>query len=208
MPFRVAEGDVLNIDIVLKGSLGDLSKLSMGIPLEIVGESIYSHHSVTVTPDGFIYLPGMAPLRVKNATPSEVQFDITAALHLPANQNLVSVALARTSSQAFHVWGEVKQPGRHLMDHPLNVMEAISLAGGPTEHAKLKKVLLLRKGCPAQQIDLSVDTLEADGGSEVPLEPSDTVIVPRRWTVSEFFILALLTAISTGSAVYVASKTN
>lgn len=203
--YRVQEGDVLSIDIALRGSLGDLSKLS-GLPLEIVGESVFSHHAVTITPDGLLFLPGMTSIKVTGLTLSEIEQAVASGLHMPVNRNYVSVALSRTNSLSLYVWGEVKKPGRYLIDHPMNLMEALSEAGGPTEKAKVKRVVLIRQGEKALEVDLSLKHLQEMGPSTVMLKPYDTVFVPRKWSVSEFFIYGLLTAVGTASSVYVASK--
>ena len=206
LTYQVAAGDILNVDIALRGSLADLSKLTTGLPLKIVGESVYSHNSVTVTPDGYLFLPGLSPFKVQGLTLREIEKAIVAALRLPSNQNVVSVELVRTNSMAIHIWGEVKQPGRFIFDHPTDLMEAISYAGGPTDRARMTKVYLVRRGEPTQRIDLSMKRLRLAGGATEMIRPGDTIVVPKKWTASEFFIVTLLSSISTASAVYVATK--
>ena len=203
--YQVQEGDVLNIDIALRGSLGDLSRLS-GLPLDIVGESIFSHHTLTVTPDGLIFLPGISSTKVTGMTLSQIENVIASSLHLPTDRNYVSVALVRTNTLALYVWGEVKQPGKYLLDHPTSLMEAISQAGGPTDRARIRSVIIIRSGEKALKVNLSMKYLREHGPSEVMLRPYDTIYVPKTWSVSEFLIYGLLTAIGTASSVYVASK--
>ena len=43
-----------------------------------------------------------------------------------------------------HIWGEVKQPGQYVVPDGTNVLELISLAGGPNEYSNLSKVKLTR----------------------------------------------------------------
>lgn len=43
-----------------------------------------------------------------------------------------------------HVWGEVKNPGQFRVQDDVNLLELISLAGGPTEFSNLKKIKLSR----------------------------------------------------------------
>lgn len=206
LTYQVEAGDVLNVDIALRGSLADLSKLSTGLPLKIVGESVYSHNSVTVTPDGYIFLPGLSPFKAQGLTLGEIEKAVATALRLPQKEHLVSVELVRTNSMAIHIWGEVKQPGRFLLDHPTSLMEAISYAGGPSERARMGKILWVRPGEPTRRIDLSSKSLKTAGGFSAGVLPGDTIVVPRKKTMSEFVVIALLTAISTASAVYVAAK--
>ncbi len=44
-----------------------------------------------------------------------------------------------------HIWGEVNRPGQYLVPDGTNVLELISLAGGPTEFSKLSNVKLTRE---------------------------------------------------------------
>jgi len=204
--YKVEAGDTLSVNIALRGSLVDLSKLSTGLSLEIVGESVYSHHEVTVTPDGYLFLPRLSPLAVRGQTLPAIETEITTQLGFPTNRNLVSVTLVKTLSMSIHVWGEVKQPGRFPFDHPISLVEAISLAGGPTEHARMKKILLIREGEPTRRFNLSNKRFMNGGYMPEMIKPGDTIIIPRQWTISEFAVFALLSALSTGSAVYVATK--
>jgi len=41
-----------------------------------------------------------------------------------------------------HVWGEVRNPGEKRVPDGTNILELISIAGGPTEYSNLSKVLL------------------------------------------------------------------
>lgn len=43
-----------------------------------------------------------------------------------------------------HIWGEVNRPGQYVVPDGTNVLELISLAGGPTEYSNLKNTKLTR----------------------------------------------------------------
>jgi polysaccharide export outer membrane protein len=70
--------------------------------------------------------------------------------------NIPRSALSSTSSmpipislkkgKVYYLWGEVISPGAYLLKSPVDLTEAISLAGGPTSMANLKKVKIIRKG--------------------------------------------------------------
>ena len=84
-----------------------------------------------------------------------------------------------------HLWGEVKSPGVYRVPLGTNVMELISLAGGPTEYSNLSKVTLTRRtsggGASSliEKVDLARYT-EARGAVQIPLlAPGDLVTVPR-----------------------------
>lgn len=128
-----------------------------------MGDSIYWHHQVLVAPDGFISLPSLPPLNVAGATLEAIQKMITDHLNEPVRKSLVSVILLKPNSTAFYVWGEVKQPGRFVLERPTQLLEAIGTAGGATDHARLKHVLLMRPGRPSVYSDLSRKNIEKNG---------------------------------------------
>ncbi len=44
-----------------------------------------------------------------------------------------------------HVWGEIKDPGQYSVPDGTDVLELISLAGGPNEYSSLSNVILSRE---------------------------------------------------------------
>ncbi|MGQ9678812.1 MAG: polysaccharide biosynthesis/export family protein [bacterium] len=43
------------------------------------------------------------------------------------------------------IWGEVKHPGQYYFDNPVDLFELVSAAGGPTNNADIRRVLVLRE---------------------------------------------------------------
>jgi len=66
------------------------------------------------------------------------------------------------NADRFYVSGEVRIPGMYALDRPLNVMQAIGVAGGPTARASDRSAKLYRK-----QADGSVKELRAKPDDKV-----------------------------------------
>ena len=49
-----------------------------------------------------------------------------------------------------HVWGEIRNPGQYLVPDGTNVLELISLAGGPNEYSSLTNIVLSREYNPSE----------------------------------------------------------
>jgi hypothetical protein len=80
-----------------------------------------------------------------------------------------------------HVWGQVGKPGLYLVSDGTDVIGLLSLAGGPTEDAKLEKITLVRAAAGkkgAISVDLKRYTHSGDYAGIPVLEPGDTVVVP------------------------------
>lgn len=69
------------------------------------------------------------------------------------------------------IWGEVKKPGEYRVDYNTNIIELISIAGGPSQDANLSKVQLTRQ---ATEWSISPATLESiikdSGGDKIKNE--------------------------------------
>lgn len=206
--YVVGAGDQLYVDFPLRGTPADLQPLGgNGLTLVIVGETVYFRYAAVVAPDGFISLPSMEPVQVAGLTLEQTRQAILQHLKSISLHDNVSVVLAHPNSQAFVVTGEVQKPGRFIYARPTTLMEALAMAGGTTDHAQLGDVTLFRAGQPPQSIDMSYDTLRKQGPPIISVLPSDSVVVPRRWfTPDSFLILIILSIITTGATVYVASK--
>lgn len=80
-----------------------------------------------------------------------------------------------------NVWGEVLKPGIVQVPDNTDLLSLISMAGGPTENAKLSKVKIMRNFTHNRIITVNVKDCVQNGKAEkIPLiKPGDTVIVPR-----------------------------
>ena len=106
-----------------------------------------------------------------------------------------------------HVWGQVGKPGLYLVSDGTDVIGLLSLAGGPTEDAKLQKITLVRtvagrKGTIA--VDLKHYTDSGDYSNIPILEPGDTVVVPSTFwhKVLRFGSILSVTALIANVIVY------
>ncbi len=205
--YRVGAGDELSVNFPLQGNIGDLSKLSgNSLSIQIIGESIYWRHQVIVAPDGYISLPTLPPLQVAGLTLEQIQELINPLMKFRLRNSSVSIGLTRPNSTAFYGWGEVKSPGRFVFERPTNLMEALGVAGGATDRARLKHVMLLRPDQPPLTFDLSAKQLEQKGPPLIALQPTDTIVVPKKRTPDFNAVFLFLTAITAATGVYVASK--
>lgn len=57
-----------------------------------------------------------------------------------------SIPISLRTGKVYYLWGEVISPGAYPLESQIDLMEAISLAGGPTSMADLKGVKIMKKG--------------------------------------------------------------
>ncbi|WP_081668667.1 polysaccharide biosynthesis/export family protein [Sphingomonas phyllosphaerae] len=140
-----------------------------------------------VLPDGTFSFPLVGKVDALNALPSEIEARITKGLESQYRTAVpqVTVSVKTPAGLQFSVLGKVRSPGSFNPGRYVNVLEALSFAGGPAEFAQLGNVVIIRKtptGAQAIRVRLS-DILKgqvADVTNEtLPLvRGGDTVIVP------------------------------
>lgn len=144
---------------------------------------------IRVLPDGTFSFPLAGRIDALNKLPSEIEAQITKGLAAQYRDQVpqVTVSVRAPSGMQVSVIGKVRAPGSFTPGKYINVLEAIGMAGGPSEFADVANVTILRKqgdhlvpikvrltdalkGSPSRR-DLSAAGLPE-------LQSGDTVIVP------------------------------
>lgn len=143
---------------------------------------------VNVLPDGTIAFPLVGQIPVAGMLPQELEARIRAGLadQYRGDVPQTTVSVAPTGLQ-FSVMGRVNSPGSFQPGRYVNVLEALSLAGGPNEFANLNDVVIIRKNGDRVRtlkvrmgplFDKGVSTQDVERANLVRIESGDTVIVP------------------------------
>lgn len=96
----------------------------------------------------------------------------------------VFINVTAVLSRKTMVLGEVRSPGYFVLDAPLSVLDVLAKAGGTTDDANLKKVLLIRKvGGAKTEVLLNVDSALKGGdfSADLTLQSGDIIYVPSKW---------------------------
>ena len=145
--------------------------------------------AVKVLPDGTIAFPLVGQIKAQGALPAEIEARISNGLKAQYRGEVpqVTVSVAAPSGMQFSVMGRVKSPGTFTPGRYVNVLEALSMAGGPNEFANLDNVLIIRK--VGDQLDTfrvriaplfktGADNSDVMRANIQRLQSGDTVIVP------------------------------
>jgi len=142
---------------------------------------------VLVLPDGTFAFPLVGQVQAAGRLPTDIERIISAALQPqykgPVPQ--VTVSVKKPSGYQFSVMGKVKGPGTFTPGRYVNALEAIAIAGGPSEFAQTGGVKIIRKvGNQLVVIPIRLqDALRGDtsrlGPNDVPwIQSGDTLVVP------------------------------
>ncbi|MDI5984997.1 polysaccharide export protein [Halomonas sp. M4R5S39] len=149
--YRIGKGDVLSIIVY------DHPELT--IPAG--SERSAAESGNIVHNDGTVFYPYIGHIDALGLTVAEVRDIITRGLEPYVAMPQVEVRVAEFNSQKVNVTGAVAEPGpMPIRNVPLTVLDAINLAGGPTEEANWHEVILTREG---EEIRLSLHDMLNNG---------------------------------------------
>jgi polysaccharide biosynthesis/export protein len=143
---------------------------------------------VAVQPDGGIAFPLVGNLNARGMTLKELQGTIASNLresqYFPnLTDNEVTVSMVKATGNSVSVVGQVNAPGTFAYDTQLDVMQALSLAGGLTPFASKSKIKILRRDHAGTQTAILFDYSEVEDGEQLEknilLRGGDVVVVPQ-----------------------------
>jgi len=143
--------------------------------------------TVRVLPDGTFSFPLVGQVMAAGLLPSDLERIITVGLKPQYRDTVpqVTVTVKNPNGYQFSVIGKVKSPGTFTPGRYVNALEAIGIAGGPTEFAETSRIRIIRKvGGMVQTIPVQVGAaLKGDfdhlNPAAIPqIQSGDTMVVP------------------------------
>jgi polysaccharide export outer membrane protein len=136
---------------------------------------------VIVLPDGMISFPLAGELLAKGKTVTELQSALTEKLTEFLANPVVTVSVTSVTGNTIHIMGKVLSPGPIVMAQNLDVMQALSLAGGLSPYAEEDDIIVLRR-VEGKQTVIPVDFTVLKRGKRldenVLLKSGDLIIIP------------------------------
>ncbi len=136
---------------------------------------------VLVRPDGMFSFPLAGQLDARNKTVAELQTELTAKLKKFISDPVVTVSIQEIKGNKVYVIGQVQKPGDFVVNPRVDVMQALSMAGGTTPFAALGDIMILRRTDAGQQA-LPFKYTEVVRGrnlqQNIMLQAGDVVVVP------------------------------
>jgi polysaccharide biosynthesis/export protein len=137
--------------------------------------------TVPVRPDGRISLPLLNDVQAAGLTPTQLAAEITANLKKFITNPQVTVIVSQINSQRVYILGEAARPGAYPLLPGMNVLQALSSAGGFTMFANMKKIYVLRQEGGKQE-KFPFNYKEVIDGKRpeqnIELKAGDQIVVP------------------------------
>lgn len=156
--------------------------LKAGDTLEIsVWREADMAREVRVRPDGGISFPLAGDIIVAGQSVEQVRAELNARLRKFISEPEVAVAVKETGGNTFFVIGKVNKAGEFPMRGSVDVMQALSMAGGTATFAQLSDIKILRRnGNKQEAIPFRYEDVEAGRrlDQNIVLQTGDVVVVP------------------------------
>jgi len=136
---------------------------------------------VLVRPDGGLSFPLAGDIQASGRTVDDVRQLIEKGLKRFIPDPAVSVAVKQIGGNFIYVIGKVNRPGQFSFSQPLDVMQALALAGGTTPYAAVDDIRILQRNASGvRAITFHYNEVEKGRNLEqnVLLRSGDTVVVP------------------------------
>ncbi len=173
---RLGPGDVLAVSIYEAGGTGLFTpRRPTDTDAAPTGSTAENLPRLQIDRNGMIMVPYAGELHVAGLTTTQVQRLVEGRLAEKASQAQVLVSLVNNGSNIVYISGDVRNPGRYPLSlaHE-NLLDMISLAGGPTHSPQDTLVKVNRHG---QDATTSLTRIQTTPSENIPVEPLDRIQV-------------------------------
>ncbi len=136
---------------------------------------------ISVMPDGRIIFPMIGEVMAKGRSVIDLKKIITEKLKDYVSNPEVTVMVRQSNSRQIYTIGKLNAPGPYPLAPDMTVLQALSTAGGFTEWADTKHVMVVRRGNDKEtMLPFNYqDFIEGKNPAQnILLEPGDTIVVP------------------------------
>jgi polysaccharide export outer membrane protein len=137
---------------------------------------------VLVRPDGGFSFPLAGDIVATGKTVPELREEIAARLKTYIPDLVVTVTVTEIRGNKIYVIGQVNDPGEFIVNPRVDVMQALSMAGGTTAFAALGDIVILRRDANGAQRAIPFEYKDVERGrsleQNVVLNSGDVVVVP------------------------------
>ncbi|TCV83418.1 polysaccharide biosynthesis/export family protein [Sulfurirhabdus autotrophica] len=154
-------------------------------PEDVLSISVWKEEGlkaeVLVRPDGGLSFPLVGEVQAQGKTTEQIQKEITARLEKFIPDPVVSVSVLKVVGNKIYVIGKVNKPGEYPAGRYVDVLQALSMAGGLTPFAAENDIKVLRKE-NGKDLVLPFRYSQVQKGQEldqnIMLQSGDVVVVP------------------------------
>lgn len=136
---------------------------------------------VMIRPDGRFSFPLMGEIVAVGKTVSQVQNELSQKIIRYIPEAVLTVTVIGVGGNKVYVLGQVNNPGEFVVNPSVDVVQALSVAGGLSAFASANDIIILRRtGDRRETLRFRYGDIEKGRNLEqnVVLRPGDVVVVP------------------------------
>jgi polysaccharide biosynthesis/export protein len=126
------------------------------LQVRVMGQDAVSAR-VKVRPDGKISVPLLRDVPAAGTTPAELARQVQEKLARFIVNPSVTISLEEPRALMISVLGEVAKVGSYPLEQGSGVLEAMAVAGGPTQYAALDRIMVIRREPSGNRIRIRFD---------------------------------------------------
>lgn len=137
--------------------------------------------TVPVRRDGIISLPLIDEIKVEGLTPLQLKERLADRFKEFIENPSITVMVMEANSFKVYISGQIRNPGVYRLRSETTLLQIISMAGGFTDWANQKKILILRRENGKERrifVNYKKIVKGEDPNSNIILKAGDTIIVP------------------------------
>lgn len=154
---------------------GDMLTISVWKEKDLQGE-------VMIRPDGGMNFPLAGEIAASGKTIEQLQKELASKLAKYVPDPVVTVAVKQAQGYKIYIVGKVNKPGEFFANRTVDVMQALSMAGGPTPYASVNKIKILRRNAKGEMMSFPFKYSRVEKGEDleqnIVLQGGDVIVVP------------------------------
>jgi len=174
----------LFLTVVLNGTAFASERYSLNAG-DILNISVWNEEAlqkeVAILPDGMISFPLAGELMAQGKSVTEIQAEVTTKLEEYLAEPVVTVSVTAVNGNIVNIMGKVLKPGAFTMTKNIDVLQALSLAGGLSPYAEENNIIVIRRNGTKQQI-IPVHYASIKKGQDlvtnVIIKSGDVIVIP------------------------------
>lgn len=164
------------------------------ISIMVMEHPEFTVSNITVLPDGCIQFPAIGSFMVAGLTTERLSDQLRQVLEEYVVHPMVTVYVNKIENQSINVFGYLNKPGKYQVFEPVDLITALSMAGGVKNVRKKNKITIIRANGKVNRYTLK--KLLKKSGYRLkkikPIAPGDTVVVEDpfkiEWGMLSFLI--------------------
>jgi polysaccharide biosynthesis/export protein len=136
---------------------------------------------ITIAPDGRFSFPLIGEINASGKSVEQVRLEVETKLKKYIADPSVNLAVVDVKGNVAYVVGQVNKPGFIEMNPGINILQALSIAGGLNPYAKADSIIVVRSAGGVQTV-LNFHYSQVASGKalmqNIELESGDVVVVP------------------------------